>query len=292
MPASGKSTWCLEEMRKNPGKYKRINKDLMRLMLDANVFSVSNEKFILDIRDRIVESSLLKDFDVIIDDTNFSNEHYERMCKIAEYIGDVRVWEKYFPVDYEEALKRNAGREGIAKVPDHVITSMYEKHVKGRSISVRDMYFAKKPVDFTDWKDISKKPAIVVDVDGTVALAHNRYIFDMSKILEDLPNEPICELVRMFKEKGYAIIIVSGREDFALEDTKLWLSTHNIPFDAIFMRATRDPRKDSIVKEEIYHRDIELIYNIKYIVDDRPQVVRMWRRILGKPVLQVNDLEF
>ncbi len=47
-------------------------------------------------------------------------------------------------------------------------------------------------------------------------------------------------------------------------------------------------RKDTIVKEEIFWRDIADNYNVQFVIDDRPSVARMWRE-LGLKVFQVGD---
>jgi len=47
LPASGKTTWAKKVLKDNPGAYKRINKDELRLMLDGGKWSHDNEKFIL-----------------------------------------------------------------------------------------------------------------------------------------------------------------------------------------------------------------------------------------------------
>jgi hypothetical protein len=54
----------------------------------------------------------------------------------------------------------------------------------------------------------------------------------------------------------------------------------------LLMRAEYDMRKDSIVKEEIYRQEILGRYNVWMVLDDRDQVVEMWR-LLGLRTLQV-----
>ena len=107
LQASGKSTWAIKQMVKYPGKYKRSNRDLLRDLVDNNKYTPENEKFIVDLRDTIVERSLMRGFDVIIDDTNFNDSNWFSMCEIAKRVGNVRVMEKYFSVTLKEALKRN-----------------------------------------------------------------------------------------------------------------------------------------------------------------------------------------
>jgi predicted kinase len=272
---SGKTVWSMEQLRLYPGKYKRVNKDSLRA--------------ILNVRDSIVERSLMRGYDVIVDDTNFSDKHWQAMRAIAKRIGNIRVFEKYFEVDIEEAIRRNASRPN--PVPEGVIRSLYEKNVKGKHITVRDEYFPRVVPQLPMDKDPSKQPAVVADIDGTIALNVSRDYYDMTRILEDVPNEPICELVRMFKEKGYWIIIVSGRDDSCKADTETWLKCNNIPYDMIHMRKVGDSRKDVIVKQEIYQTSIKQFFNVAYVLDDRIQTVRGWRD-LGLTVLQLNDIDF
>jgi len=286
---SGKTVWSMEQLRLYPGKYKRVNKDSLRAMLDADVFDFKNENFILNVRDSIVERSLMRGYDVIVDDTNFSDKHWQAMCAIAKRIGNIRVFEKYFEVDIEEAIKRNATRPN--PVPESVIRSLYEKHVRGKKIDVRDEYFPRVVPQLSSSSDPSKQRAIIADIDGTLAVNISRDYYDMTRILEDVPNEPICELVRIFKEKGYWIIVVSGRDDSCMADTETWLKCNNIPYDMIHMRKVGDSRKDVIVKQEIYQTSIKQFFNVAYILDDRVQTVRGWRD-LGLTVLQLNDIDF
>ncbi len=45
------------------------------------------------------------------------------------------------------------------------------------------------------------------------------------------------------------------------------------------------------MKEELYRQHIEGNYNIKFVLDDRQQVVDMWRRF-GLTVFQVDGGDF
>jgi hypothetical protein len=258
-------------------------------MLDNGVFDFKHEKFILNVRNAIVERALCRGYDVIIDDTNFSDKHWNSMCEIAKRIGNVRVMEKFFDCPIEEAVRRNALRPN--PVPEGIIRKLFEDKVKGKHIEIRDEYFPKESRSVSPVTDTTKKSAIIVDVDGTISININRSYYDLTKVLDDVPNEPICTLVRIFKEKGYAIIVVSGRENICQEDTETWLKIHDIPYDAIFMRKAGDGRKDVVAKEEIYRENIEPYYSVAYVLDDRNSVVNMWREI-GLTCLQVSYGDF
>lgn len=142
--------------------------------------------------------------------------------------------------------------------------------------------------------------AIICDLDGTIALNNgHRSPYDFSKVLDDEINEPIRTILEAIcKETYYDIIYVSGRDDSCKEDTLKWLDKNDLPIfydeyglPLLFMRKTGDNRKDSIVKEEIYREFIEPYFIIKFCLDDRNQVVEMWRSI-GLVCLQVAEGNF
>lgn len=290
LPASGKGTWSFDEMKKYPGKYKRVNKDDIRAMLDCDEWSSTNEKFVLDVRDFIVEKALMKGKDVIVDDTNFHNKHWEKMCSIAKRIGDVRVVEKFFDVPLEECLRRNAARARV--VPEGIVRKMFNDYVKCKHVEIRDEYFPKETPVTMEVASPDKKKAVIVDVDGTVALNTNgRDYYDLTQVLNDAPHTPVIDLVQMLHAQDYRIIIVSGREDLCQADTEMWLKIHGVPYHAIFMRKAGDNRRDEIVKEEIYRELIEPHYSVRFAFDDRPRVCRLWRS-LNFTTLQLNDIDF
>jgi hypothetical protein len=57
------------------------------------------------------------------------------------------------------------------------------------------------------------------------------------------------------------------------------------------MRKQGDFRRDSIVKKEIYDNDIKGKFDVEFVLDDRQQVVDMWREI-GLKCLQVAPGNF
>lgn len=273
LQASGKTTWALEQLLKYPNRFKRVNKDELRHMLVNGKSDPDNEKFITTIRDSIIEKSLLKNFDVIIDDINFNDKNWYSFCDIAKRVGNVRVVEKYFQTTLKEAIGRNTRREN--PVPEHILIKAYEKHIKNKKIEVRDEFFPKIPPEYLQ-DDPQKTNAIIVDIDGTLAINVNRDYYDITKIADDVPNIPICELVNLLFMTN-VVLIVSGRDDVCIEDTKFWLNYHKVSYTKLFMRKTGDKRSDYIIKEEIL-QEILKSYNVKYVLDDRKTVVDMWRR--------------
>jgi hypothetical protein len=67
----------------------------------------------------------------------------------------------------------------------------------------------------------------------------------------------------------------------------LFFENYTIAFDMLIMRKTKDFRKDAIIKTEIFNEQIKDNYFIEFVLDDRNQVVDMWRKELGLPCFQV-----
>lgn len=134
-------------------------------------------------------------------------------------------------------------------------------------------------------------PAVIVDMDGTLALRGDRSPYDWSRVAEDMPNDPVITAVKALKAQGLEIIVVSGREEICRGATEDWLQAHIDFLPTVYMRSTGDFRPDYLVKEEIYRAHIELNWDVTLVFDDRQQTVDLWRR-LGITTLQVAEGNF
>jgi predicted kinase len=277
LPASGKSTWAKEQVLNSNGKIKRINKDDLRNMLDAGKWSKGNENLVLVTRDGLIKSYLGLGLDVIIDDTNLDFKHIKNIRGIADELG-AKVEVKFFDVPVQECILRDAGR-GEKSVGKKVILDMYNRYLAPKYT----------PPEF----DPSLPDAILCDIDGT--LAHNvtgRSPFDWHRVGEDEVDKAIADLVQGHYHHNIAkIILLSGRDKVCRIETEEWLQKHHIDYDFLYMRPEGNNEKDSIIKERIYREHIEGKYNVLFVLDDRQQVVDMWRS-LGLKCLQVAPGDF
>jgi hypothetical protein len=73
--------------------------------------------------------------------------------------------------------------------------------------------------------------------------------------------------------------------------TEQWLAKHEVPYAGLFMRPAGDSRKDSIVKRELFDRHVAATWAVRGVIDDRKQVVEMWRAI-GLMCAQVAPGDF
>lgn len=290
LPAAGKSFWAKEIMDANPNKYKRVNKDLLREMIDSNKYSKDNEKFILTIRDNLILQYIEAGYDVIVDDTNLAEKHIIRIKQLVGNKAEVVINDKFLNIPVDECVKRDMERPN--PIGEDVIRHMYmnfigelPKDVAGKIYSLKQQN--KYPVieynpDLPD--------CIIVDIDGTVALHNGRSPYELEKCYTDLPNYPIIQIVNQYVEKA-EIIFMSGREDSVKEMTGDWLLENGLPRTHLHMRKTGDFRKDVIVKKEMYKEHIEGKYNVRFVLDDRNQTVKGWRE-LGLTCLQVAEGNF
>ena len=60
----------------------------------------------------------------------------------------------------------------------------------------------------------------------------------------------------------------------------------------LFMRPQGDSSKDATIKYELFEKHILGRYYVELVVDDRQQVVDMWRRQLGLTCVQVDYGDF
>ena len=138
------------------------------------------------------------------------------------------------------------------------------------------------------------KDTIICDLDGTLTNCEHRvhHVRNQPKdwdafyagVRKDEVNYPVLAVLDRFICYGpikYNIIFCSGRPERCREDTIWWLRevTHiwHSPTMQLFMRKDEDYRADNIVKEEILHKHIDKS-RVLFVLDDRQQVVDMWRR--------------
>lgn len=285
LPGSGKSSYAKKLILDNPGVYKRINKDDLRAMVDVGRWSKENERFVLKLRDSIIREALDQGKSIIIDDTNFNPRHEIDVRNIVNrdfYDREIEIEVKFMDVSIDDCIKRDLRRPN--SVGEKVIRNMYSKYLRPKPIA----------------PELDKKLpfAVICDIDGTLAqrqtmpFGKERGPFDWHRVGEDTLKLPIAALVGILSEEKIDIILFSGRDSICRPETEKWLTDNDIPYKALHMRAQGDMRKDCIVKKELFEANIRNKYNILFVLDDRNQVVDMWRNELGLTCLQVDEGEF
>jgi predicted kinase len=276
LPASGKSTYAKQLVDEAPNVYKRINRDDLRMMFDNGYTSNGNEKFVRKVRDILIIKALEEGKSVVVDDTNLSDRNFTRISQlVADYSKqhneNVTVEVKEFDTPVNECIERDAKRE--KPVGEKVIRQMHR-------------LFFDDAMRYSP-KDETLPKAIICDLDGTLALLNGRDPFNAEGCENDLLNKPVANTVKTYAGLGYKILLFSGRKQMHQPQTERWLAQHNIPYDVLALRRDTDSRKDAIIKREIFEANAAGKYQIEFVLDDRDQVVNMWRDELKLPCYQV-----
>ena len=244
--------------------------------------------------------ALEKGEDVLVDRMNFNKQQRERYlgpAKLKGYSTHIVVLHEPYKVCLERARARFNQHETITE----------EKHIRG----ALKTFFGKYERPTSDEADqidfiypIGEKPsAIVCDLDGTLAdCNHRRHHVrkqegekkDWAAFFRGIPDDPVnewCEEILNAMRAKHKIVLCTGRDSNQQINTVNWLKKHEIQYDDLFMRDRTDSRQDAIVKEIILDFEILTRYTPYIMIDDRQQVVDMWRR-RGFVCLQCDEGDF
>lgn len=272
LPGSGKSTWAASEVLKDLAHMARVNKDDIRAEL-GKPWSAALEKEVLRIRDFRISVGLSAGKTVICDDTNLAPKHEPRLRGlVTKYKGDFEINDSFLAVPIDECIRRDAGRE--APVGAKVIRDMAAQYLATPTVVVPYV------------EDPELSSVVICDLDGTLALHNGRGPFDYDKCDTDTINWPVSHVLHAMESMYASIVFMSGREDVARLKTQAWLDANGFQGWPLYMRAAGDFRKDNVVKMELFDTHIRGKFNVEFVLDDRDQVVKMWRD-LGLTCLQV-----
>jgi len=287
-PGSGKSTFARYFLRTEENWVRLCRDDFRTMQFAAGNMSNHGEQLIAEMIDTALETLLLKKNNVLLDATHCRREYIEHYIKRFNHLADISF--KLFDLDVETLAERCEKRfQNTGKL---IPLSTIQKFVEDLEVLKKEFDFAPRPKispqDLVAVQDASLPKAIICDLDGTLALMRDRDPYNASHCDEDALNESVACVLRNFYDLGYQILLVSGREDRFLEPTVRFLEKHSIAYHQLWMRKTDDFRKDALIKREIYDAEIAGKYFVEFVLDDRNQVVEMWRRELHLPCFQVN----
>ena len=279
---SGKTSWADKYIKDHP-EFTNINRDDLRAehftesgLSQDYKFSKKNEQGVTSLQECAAENIINGGGSVIISDTNLHPQTRARWKSIASYLS-VKITEKVFDVEPHICLRRNIARN--YSVPPRVILSQYNSFRK---------YMGMRTYN----PNPSLPEAVMFDIDGTIAdMVGVRRPYDWDKVHLDNPIKETIELMKYYKGTGRHIILLSGRDGSCLDLTKDWLYKQGIEYDDLLMRTSGDSRYDSIVKEEIFWKNIADKFKVVVAYDDRNQVVARWRS-MGLKCFQVQDGDF
>ena len=237
------------------------------------------ENYISDIEEFEIRSAIKHGLNPIIDATNLNPKTISKWKNLAEEL-NVNIEFKMFEIDFATALERDSKRERSVgkKVLERFFRDYFPDQLKVYYTDDR----LKEP--FYLYND-EKEDCIIADLDGTVCLHNGRNPYDLTRVSEDIPNYPLVQFLKELICNKH-IIFLSGREetDQCRQDTINWLTENICSSDfgykwELLMRDKNNFESDEVIKERIFHKEIEPKYNVLAIFDDRDKVVKMWRSL-------------
>jgi predicted kinase len=306
LPGSGKSTLAKQMVDESKGGLVRIERDLLRDQLYNSRMYVApegsspeeiqavkdyvseRENTITTVQFSAAEGALREGKDVILSDTNLRAKY------VKDWMAFARKWSVEFEtilfdhVSVDECVCRDKVREN--SIGEKIIRDMAKRFlVKGKIPEVvpsdRNYSVVMRVEPYDNPSNLPS--AVVVDIDGTLATMSDRSPYDWHRVGEDTPVAAVISAVNAAMQAGQAIIVMSGRDGSCYDITNTWLLKHLQHNFHLFMRVEGDNRKDNIVKYDLFNQHIRGKYHVNYVLDDRDQVVKMWRE-LGLACFQVN----
>lgn len=306
LSGSGKSTFARQFCTENPN-WLRINRDdLRRSLLPVSLPEYWQtwpedrknriENLVNTLQKTAILDGLAQGWNVLIDNTNLRLSYInEFRMMLAERFDEVEIQYKLIDTPLEESIRRD--RERADSVGETVIRKQAQQLATLRqNFAFQTEVLTRTSALKQNKEALTSVPrCILVDIDGTVADKGARSPFAWHRVGEDTPKWPIINMVKALHTAGYTILFFSGRDAVCRSQTVAWLNRHfnwQSTDYALFMRPQNDNRKDSIIKQELYERHVKGRYAVELVVDDRQQVVDMWRRTLGLTCVQVDYGDF
>lgn len=228
---------------------------------------------------------------IIVDRMNFSVEQRKNyMVQVVDLDYEIEIIVIHEP--YQVCLERILKREGhptiqnekSARAALQTFFTKYERPYENPRFKITFIY-----------PEGPKPEVIVCDLDGTLCdVEHRRHHVrkpagerkDWVSFFRDIPKDPVnkwcADILRSMSSK-YGIVYCSGRGSNERKVTEEWLEKHGLDvfngyIAPLYMRDRHDSRQDSIVKEIILDFEILCRYKPIFMIDDRKQVVDMWRK--------------
>ena len=277
VPASGKSTFARSLVLKDKS-YVIVSRDAIR-EARGDYWIPEHEDYISDIEEFEIRSAIKHNLNPIIDATNLNPKTIAKWKNLAEEL-NANIEFKMFEIDFATALERDSKRERSVgkKVLERFFRNYFPDQLK--------VYYTDDRLKETFYLyNDEKEDCIIADLDGTVCLHDGRNPYDLTRVSEDIPNYPLVQFLKELICNKH-IIFLSGREETnqCRQDTINWLTENICSPDfgykwELLMRDKNNFEPDEVIKERIFHKEIEPKYNVIAVFDDRDKVVKMWRSL-------------
>lgn len=236
--------------------------------------------------------------DIIVDRMNFNKEQRNRYLSLAKEAGyETQIIVLHIP--YAECLKRCVVRKDHETIKDETIARKALNMFFNKYERVQDDEADKVERRYPEG---IKQKAFCVDLDGTLCNIDHRlhYVRDGKKdwkgFFKDISKDTInlwCKTIIKAFHYGYPVQLIycSGRGSEYRNETIQWLKDNDVYWECVsttdlgtpkdihlYMRQEKDYRQDFVIKEQILDFELLTRFDILFAIDDRQQVVDLWRR--------------
>jgi len=244
------------------------------------------------------QAAVLAGINVVVDRMNFSVEQRARYIHTARMSGyGIRIVVLQVPYSICLGRMQERGEHPTISTEEQMKSALHTFYTKYERPTKEECDI----LEFRGHDNPGRGECIIVDLDGTLCdTSHRQHFMNVegkkdwkgffAGINEDGLNKAVYAVLdRMYDNTS--IVLASGRPDDYMTETKAWLMKHDVPYGSLFMRRRHDFRRDDIVKEVILDFEILPRYKPLFVLDDRKQVVDMWRR-RGIACFQVAEGDF
>lgn len=275
-PGSGKSTFA-----KDPYNFL------------GDVFYVNQDSQGKQGHQELFREALHLNMNIVVDRMGFNKQqraNYLLEAKAKGYETEIIVLHQPYAVCLDRVLKRIGNHETIvdekgARSALQTFFTKYERPEAGEADTIKFLY-----------PDGPKERVIICDLDGTLCnVEHRRHHVRLTDeeiaagkkknwtkffagIPQDTVNEWCKDIIVSFAEFGVSTVFCSGRGDNERKATQEWLDYNGFGHQELYMRNRHDSRRDDVVKEIILDFELLTRYVPYFMIDDRQQVVDMWRK--------------
>lgn len=268
-PGSGKST------------FSKTQKDVVYINQDSQG---REEHF------KLFLEAVSKGKNIVVDRMNFNKQQRARYLEAAramQYKTIAMVFHTPRTVCFERCMSRKDHETIKDPVAANSALNLFFGKYERPEVNVEF-----NEVLYIEYDGVEEKPkAILCDLDGTLCNIDHRLHF-VKKGVEgkksnwpaffracerDSVNEWCADILRNFSGT-HEIVFCSGRGEESREMTEKWLKDKNLWFGYLFMRTAGDYRPDNVAKEILLDFNILPQFEPYFVIDDRKQVVDMWRR--------------
>lgn len=275
-PGSGKSTYAKKLAETKNFSY--VNQDLQGK----------------DGHKKAFDEALKFGSDILIDRMNFNKIQRARYIEPAKTLGykiKIVVFQVPKEVCFARMQKRHLEHPTIHndKTASNALNTFFKAYERPTKEEADEIIFD-NPM-YGDYIVDDREKAIIVDLDGTLCNIDHRLHYikrpegvkkDWKGFFNDIDKDSVNEwcrtLIYTFREQGYQVVYASGRPSDHYNVTSKWLEDHYLWTGHLYMRERNDFRQDFLAKETILDFELEPRFKIEFIIDDRDQVVAMWRK--------------